>query len=248
LSITAKFRVNRDRILIEVPEKNISQDKPNVVFFDAQTKQILGIGVPEETIRNDFLKQGKEFSNNLKFGVSFQCDADEDSASRDLSVTEYYIADVYLARQAIPVALDSINYDFQIEDYEKWNEQRKLNFEYMLQARLKALTLKINGISKEIPIQKRRVEKIARLFLKEMLLPLGFSGAILFLLKKSTPILNIFLEFIGLLAVFFIGYMTWALMANVLLPKSYLSFINPEFVSSWEQKLAEYLLNFYQQK
>ena len=64
------------------------QDKPNVISFDSQAKQILGIGVPEETIRNDFLKQGKEFSDNLKFGVSFQFD-DEDSAFFDLLVTEY---------------------------------------------------------------------------------------------------------------------------------------------------------------
>lgn len=232
--------------MIEIPEKNVLQDKPNVIFFDSQAKQILGIGVPEETIRNDFLKQGKEFSDNLKFGISFQGD-DEDSAFFDLLVTEYYIADVYLAKQAIPVALDSINYDFQIEDYEKWDEQRKLSFEYTLQAKLKALTLKVNGVSKEIPIQKRRVEKIAHLQ-KDLLPSLSFIAAIILWFEKTSSVFEFFLVFIGWITIIFISIIAWALVANALLPKSYLSFIAPEFASSREQKLAVYILNFFDRK
>ncbi len=59
MSITAKFRVNKDRVSVEIPEKNLLLDKPNVIFFDSQNNGILGIGVPEETIRNDFVKQGQ---------------------------------------------------------------------------------------------------------------------------------------------------------------------------------------------
>lgn len=244
MSITAKFRINRDRVLIEIPEKNISQDKPNVIFFESQTKQILGIGVPEETIRSDFLKQGKEFSDNLKFGVSFQYD-DEHSAFFDLLVTEYYMAHLYFSKTALPVGLDSINYDFQIEDYEKWSEQRKFSFYYTLQARLKALTLKVNGVSREIPIQKRRVEKVARLFLKGLLPPGCFVWFVYVGLERSMSAFDYFFMFIGLLAIIFVGYIAWSVIANILLPTTYLSFVAPEAVSSREDKLVKYLLSIF---
>ncbi len=243
MSITAKFRINRDKVLIEIPEKNASQNKPNVIFFDRQEKQIFGIGVPEETIRSDFLKQGKEFSDNLKFGISFQHD-DEDSAFFDLLVTEYYMAHLYFSKTPIPVGLDSINYDFQIEDYEKWNEQRKLSFEYTLQARLKALTVKVNGISREIPIQKRRAEKITRA-VKDLLVPVGFLVALYLWFEKSNSVFDIILILIGLVATIFISYIVWATTANILLPDSYLSFVAPEAISSRENKLVKYLLEVF---
>ena len=246
MSITAKFRINRHRVLIEIPEKNVSQDKPNVIFFNGQEKQILGIGVPEETIRSDFLKQGKEFSDNLKFGISFQSD-DEDSAFFDLLVIEYYMAHLYFSKTIIPVGLDSINYDFQIEDYDKWNEQRKSSFEYTLQARLKALTVKINGISREIPIQKRRTEKIARA-VKDLLVPGSFLVALYLWFEKSNSVFDVILILIGLVVTIFIGYIIWAFTANILIPDSYLSFVAPEALSSRENKLVKYLLKVFDKK
>jgi len=244
LSITAKFRVNRDRVSLEIPEKNLLLDKPNVIFFDSQNNGILGIGVPEETIRTDFVKQGKELPDNLKFGISFQYD-DTNSAFFDSIVVEYYMADLYFAKQAIPVTLNSIDYEFQIEDYGKWDEQRRLSFEYALQANLRGRTVKVNGIQKDVPISKRRVEKLLRLFLRGLLSSAALLGAIYIGFEKSTSFFDVILVFVGFISTIFIGYIIWALVANILLPKPFLSFLAPDLMKSREQKFVEYLLNLY---
>lgn len=98
MNIKVKFRINRDRVLVENPEKNLSTNKPNVICFDSQTNGILDIGESEGTIRSNVLKQEQEFHNHLVIGKSFQHD-DEKSGFFDLMVIEYYLADLYYSKR-----------------------------------------------------------------------------------------------------------------------------------------------------
>jgi hypothetical protein len=254
LSVTAKFRVNKDRVSIEIPEKNISQDKPNVVFFDAHAKQILGIGVPEEITRNDFLKQGKEISNNLKFGVSFQCD-DEDSGAFDSAIVEYYLAVMYYEKQTFINYLfiglfDAVDYDIQVADYEKWNEQRRLNFEYELQSQLHGRYLKINGINREIPIWKRNFEKTTRFLLTKPYVSILFffllienSNSVFYFLAEKLPhVVFLVLFILTPWLLYIIGVLVWIFATRKALPKTYNNFIFQNLpLKSFEQKIVKFV-------
>lgn len=244
MSITAKFRVNKDRVSLEIPEKNLLVDKSNVIFFDSQKNEILGIGVPEEIIRSDILKrEAKEVSSHLIFGKSFQHD-DEKSGFFDLAVIQYDLADLYFAKQILPIPIESVDFDFQIDEYEKWDEQRKLWFEFSLQAQQKGRSLKINGVSRDAPIAKRKIEKILRLFLL-IFFPLGI---LYYGFTKSNSMLGLLFAFIGFFASILVDVIIWALTSKFLLPKTYLAFILPALpFHSWTQKIAERILDIHWQ-
>jgi len=242
LNITAKFRINEDRVTVEIPEKNLLLNKPNVVFFDSQNNGILGIGESEEAIRSDFHKREKEFPNHLAFGKSFRYD-DEKSGLFDLIVIEYYLADLYYSKQKLPVSLESVDFDFYIQNYEKWTEQRKFRFEYSLLADHKGRHLTINGISKDVPIEKRRIEKSLRLFLTALLpLLLLFGG-----LEMSRSITGFIFAFIISYMSIVAGVIIWATISKRLLPKPYLAFIIPKLpYQSWTRRIGEYILDIHQ--
>jgi len=243
LRITAKFRVNEDRVVVEILEKNLHLSKPNVVFFDSQNSRILGIGEAEETIRSDIHKREREFPNHLIFGKSFRYD-DEKSGFFDLMVIEYYLADLYYSKQKLPISFESIDFDFYIQDYEKWTDQRKLRFEYSLLADHKGHHLTVNGVSKDVPVEKRRIEKSLRLLLTALLpLLLLFGG-----LEISASITGIVFSFIISYVSIFVGVILWAPIAKRLLPKSYLAIILPKLpFQSWSRRVGEYILDIHQQ-
>jgi hypothetical protein len=244
LNITAKFQINNDRVSVEIPEKNLSTNKPNVVFFDSQTNGIVDIGESEETIRNNVLEYEKEFPTHLIIGKSFQYD-DEKSGFFDLMVVEFYLWSLYYGKKKLPIALEAIDFDFYIPDYEKWTEQRKLRFEYSLMADYKARHLVINNVSKEVPVEKRRIEKTLRLFLT-VLLPLVMFYAGLAVTESIQGFIFVFLiSFVSIVA----GVIVWALISKTLLPKPYLAFILPKIpYASWIQELGRYFLDIQPQK
>jgi hypothetical protein len=91
LSITAKLRITSDKVIIEIPDKDIYLEKPNVIFYDSQLNQPLGIGEYRESIEKDILEREKSIPKNLCFGTSFQYD-DEAAGFLDHMVIEYYLA------------------------------------------------------------------------------------------------------------------------------------------------------------
>jgi hypothetical protein len=244
LNITAKFQIKNDRVSVEIPEKNVSTHKPNVVFFDSQNNQIVDIGESEETIRNNVLKYEKEFPAHLIIGKSFQYD-DEKSGFFDLMVVEFYLWSLYYGKKKLPIALEAIDFDFYIPDYEKWPEQRKVRFEYSLMADYKARHLVINSVSKDVPVEKRQVEKTLRIFLTVVLPLVMFYGGIAFTESIQDFMLVFLISFVSIVA----GIIVWALIAKTLLPKPYLAFILPKLpYASWIQKLGKYFLDIQPQK
>lgn len=261
MSITARFQINQDRVLIEIPEKNISENKPNVVFFDSQAKQILRIGVSEEVVRDDFHKQGKDFSDNFRFGISFQLD-DEISGFFDSAVVEYYLAVMYYEKQTFLTYLstkimETVDYDFQIVGYEKWSEQRRLKFEYELQSKSSARQLKINDINYEVPIWKRRIEKLTQFILTGIYFPAAILYFLsFFLFGQQNPITDFIFEkypefgiaivitlFLGTSVI--VGPVVWFFIARKILPKTYSSFVFEDLPSkSLVQKIAKTILSF----
>lgn len=229
---------------VEIPEKNLFSNKPNVIFFDLQNNQILGIGESEETIRSDVLKKEKEFPSNLAFGNSFQYD-DEKSSFFDLMVVEFYLWDLYYGKKKWFISFETLDFDFYIQDYEKLTEQRKLRFEYSLMADYKARHLIINGKSKEVSVEKRRIEKALRL-LFTTLFPLAilFGG-----IRVSKSILALIFSLIIFYLSNFLGTIIWALISKTLLPKPYLAFILPKLPNqTWTKKIGKYFLGIDQQK
>ncbi len=255
LSITAKFQITQDRVIIEIPEKNTMLDKPNVVFFDSQNNRILGIGTSEETVRNDFLKQGKEFPNNSKFGISFQ-HGDEISGFFDSAIVKYYLAVMYYEKQTfiayvLTTIMETVDYDFQIASYEKWSEQRRLKFEYDLQSQLQTRCLKINGINLEIPIWKRRIEKSSRFLLtRAIYIPVALfyfvvtnPNSVFYLLAEKSSILALIFVLLFLGALYILSIATWVFIAMKILPNKYFDFIFENLSSkSLEQKTAKTIL------
>lgn len=244
MNITAKFRINNDRVSVEIPEKNLSTNKPNVVFFDSQNNGIVDIGESEETIRNNVLQYEKEIPTHLIIGKSFQYD-DETSGFFDLMVVEFYLWSLYYGKKKSPIALEAIDFDFHIPDYEKWPEQRKLRFEYSLMADYKARHLVINNVSKEVPVEKRRAEKTLRLFFTVLLPLVMFYGGVAFTESVRDFIFVFLISFVSIVA----GIIVWALISKTLLPKPYLAFILPKLpYASWIQKLGKYFLDIQPQK
>ncbi len=126
MNILVKFQVTSDKIIIEIPDKNLYLEKPNIVFYDSQTKSILGVG-GKDTIYHE-----KGFPKQFNFGASFQFD-DEISGFFDSAVVEYYLGVFYYSKQTfidnfLAETTGVIDYEFQIASYDKWSEQRRLKF------------------------------------------------------------------------------------------------------------------------
>lgn len=250
MSITVRFRITNDRVNIEFPEKNIFANNPNVVFYDSQSKGILGIGESEETIRSAVLKVEKEFPPHVRFGKSFQYD-DEESGYFDLMVIEYYIGSLYDSKRPYPYLpipnIGIFNYEFQIDNYEKWSNERMIKFEYSILANQNAYTLKINNALKDIPIKRRRITLILEILLFAII-PLGALLLGLTMSNFATGLLGVItallIPFAGFFISVFIGVIVWVMTAKILLPKSYVEFIISEVTTqSWEQKVAKWFLS-----
>jgi hypothetical protein len=244
LSISAKLRITSDKVIVEIPDKNLYLEKPNVIFFDSQPNLPLGIGEYREKIEKDILEREKSIPENLRFGTSFQYD-DEAAGFFDSMVIEYYLALLYYSKQPFPISIGTVDFDFQIETYSRWSEKRRLKFEYDLQSQLHARLIKINGAEKETPIWKRRTEKFIRFFLITVI-PLGLFY---FLAQKSSSIIELLGAGLVVGLSFFIGIAVWVFITKQILPTSYSQFVFENFRSgSLAQKLAKFVLSFQRQE
>jgi hypothetical protein len=243
LSISAKLRITSDKVIIEIPDKNLYLEKPNVIFYDSQPNLPLGIGEYREKIEKDILEREKSIPENLRFGTSFQYD-DEAAGYFDSTVIEYYLALMYYSKQPFPIQIGTVDFDFQIETYSRWSEKRRLKFEYDLQSQLHARLIKINGTEKGISIWRRRAERLIWLLLIT-LIPLGIF---FFLAEKSSSITE--LLGVGLIVgvSFFICVAIWVFIARRILPASYSQFIFENLRSgSLAQKIAKLILSLERQ-
>ncbi|MCG2786173.1 MAG: hypothetical protein L6461_13830 [Anaerolineae bacterium] len=244
MSITAKLRITSDKVIVEIPDKNLYLEKPNVTFYDSQSDFLLGVGEYREKIEKDTLEREKSIPENLRFGVSFQYD-DEAAGFFDPMVIEYYLALLYYSKQPFPIPIRTVDFDFQIETYSRWSEKRRLKFEYDLQSHLHARLIKINGTEKETPIWKRRTEKVVR-FLFVTVIPLG---VLYFLVEKSNSIAGLLGAFLVAGLSFFINIAIWIFMTRQILPTSYSQFIFESLrPGSLAQKITKFMLSFQRQE
>jgi hypothetical protein len=244
VSITAKLLITSDKVIVEIPDKNLYLEKPNVTFYDSQSNCLLGVGEFREKTENDILEREKSIPENLHFGKSFQYD-DEAAGFFDPTVIQYYLALMYYSKQLFPITIGTVDFDCQIENYDKWSEKRQIKFEYDLQAQLHARLIKINGTEKETSIWKRRAEKIVR-FLFITVIPLG---VFYFLVAKSNSITGLLGAFLVAGLSFFINIMTWMFITRQILPTSYSQFVFKSLhPGSLAQKITQYILSLQRQE
>jgi hypothetical protein len=244
LSINARLRITTDKVIIEIPDKDLYLERPNVTFYDAQSNFLLGVGESREEIEKRVLEREKSVPDNLRFGTSFQHD-DEAAGFFDQMVIEYYLELMYYSKQPFPMSIGTVDFDFQIENYNRWPEKRRLKFEYDLQAQLRARHIKINGTEKETSIWKRRAERILW-FLLITVIPVGIF---FFLTEKSNSIIALLGVFLVVGLSLFFNIAIWIYVTRQILPTSYSQFVFEDLrPGSLAQKIAKFVISFQRQE
>lgn len=242
MSITAKFQINSDKVIIEIPHKNLYLEKPNTIIYDSQTNCPVNVGNYCDEIEKDVVERENNIPENLCFAASFQYD-DETAGCFDIQVIQHYLQLIYYANQPLPIAIETVDFDFQIENYKLWSEKRQLKFEYDLQTELRARHIRINNVDKGTSIWKRRAEKTLRLLLLNAI-PLGVLFYFYPKLIAEFDLLNFLILLLGVGLLFVVNIAIWVFLTEQLLPASYNQFIFESLHSgTFTQKIVNFILS-----
>jgi hypothetical protein len=226
------LKVSPEHIWLNVPQAGMRSQALNIVWYKTATNQVVSFGETEEEVQPNYQRDETSGASQLSRQALF-------TPSSELLFEEMFLEyQTFRTHMMIrPSAvlqwltwfggIDSFNFELTIAGYDSWPFNKCLNLQYLLQTTQKAVTLRINGQSVEIPLWKRRVEKGIRSILT-WAGPYAMIITMLFNLEVTDPV-NFILGLLAilLLAVFAsrLGPILWAAIMRDFVPRSYLRFL-----------------------
>jgi hypothetical protein len=243
MATTIRMRFAPDLVTVEVPEKGYFDSTPNLVIYNRDTGQLLGIGENRKAYQQELQAKQPALSDNTASTAALG--VEDISQKTDLMVLEYYLYryQAKISRCPIfPYPMKWVDYDLIIADYEKWSEPRQRTLQYTLQMQYGARKLTINGTGVNIPPGKRLAASIS-FFLVKIVSLAAFWFALLGSLQWS--VWSVVLGLAGALAFAFLGHAGWLLFTKMyLLPDDYVKFYLITHKRDFFLKTAAQLLRY----
>jgi hypothetical protein len=157
MDTTFKFRANRDKWQVDIPEIEFRDEKPAIIGYHIQDWKIVSLGENDIEARQSYLSSRNDVEN-IDFVHPF--DITEFDSEMAMMVLESYLGKVKKKRlenwQSMFGSFDKWILQLQIENYEDIPQIKRSRFEFMLRhiTTISFQSILINGKTVQVSLKK----------------------------------------------------------------------------------------------
>jgi hypothetical protein len=141
--IDIKVLANHERVRIEVPQKEIVQEIPNIVAYDVSNRKIVAIGETVDDLKQSAPDMWARYGHRIAFSSPF--DVNEFEPKFASAVLRHYAVQALKRFRFRFQGFDRFNYDLQIIGFENLSPDMRDQFLQCIQELSRPRRIEING-------------------------------------------------------------------------------------------------------